>query len=69
LNKKEVGLVVYGLFLISYFGLGFMAFMADPIQAQIDFETGLPAIMFVVFGFIAYSVLFIHYNKKEEIPA
>ena len=65
MNKKEIGLIIYGFYIIGYFGLSLLAFMADPITTRMNEITAFPIVMATVIGFIVYSILFIRYQKKE----
>ena len=65
MNKKETGLVIYGFFLISYFGLSILSFWSNPIQSWIWFLDTSLVIGVVVGGFILYAIYVIKSQKQH----
>lgn len=64
MRKREIGLVIYGMFLIAYFSLSIMAFMASPLSWVFDFIDGFSLLVVLVAGFILYSVWVIRKDNK-----
>lgn len=55
MNKKEIGVLVYGFFMIGYFGLSMLSFWADPIISSVWYMDSSVIIVPLVVGFMAYA--------------
>lgn len=64
MKKLDYIVLVYGVALIGFFGLSFMAFMGDPITASLDWMAGIGIITVIV---SVYGVLVLYWFKREQI--
>ena len=64
---KEIFLTVYGIGLISFFGLSFLSFMSDPITSAGWIVDGFTLMSILVAGFFISAYWWMRNNKKQEL--